>query len=68
MQVPQSLKLQIDAIMGNMRSGPFQTFLEAELQTTLRNLADAADDRLLRQLQGRARLLREFLDYIAVAR
>jgi len=68
MVVPKDLKPQIDAIMRSLSGGPLHRLLEAELQTSLLNLADAADEKVVRQLQGRARMLRELLDYIAVAR
>lgn len=39
-------------------------FFKEELQRTLLTLADSRDDVALRQLQGRAQFIREFLDTV----
>jgi hypothetical protein len=44
-----------------------QKYLEAELQTTTDQLIDAPDGQRYLRLQGRAKLLKEFLELLRVA-
>jgi arginine repressor len=44
--------------------GEVDKFFKEELQRTLLTLADSRDDVALRQLQGRAQFIREFLDTV----
>lgn len=66
MVIPPDLKPQLTPIFRAL-GGQFKRLLEHEQATTLRNLADAADETLMRQLQGRARFIRELLDQIDLA-
>ena len=45
----------------------FRGLLEQELATHKASLVSCADDRLLRQLQGRAQMLNELLELLAAA-
>lgn len=66
MVIPPEMKPQLTAVFRHL-GGQFQRLLEHELASTYRNLADASDDTLMRQMQGRARFIRELLDQIAAA-
>lgn len=48
-------------------NGSIRQVFEHELQATLSKLADAQDETVLRQLQGRARFIKELLAEIDVA-
>jgi hypothetical protein len=67
MVIPQDAKPQIIAIARGLRGGPLHRLLESELQTCLLNLADATDERVVRQMQGRARMIRELTELIAAS-
>lgn len=64
--IPPEMKPQLTAIFKHL-GGQFARLLEHELETTYRNLADASDETLMRQMQGRARFIRDLLDQIAAA-
>jgi len=66
MVIPPDLKPQLAPVFKHL-GGQFKRLLDHELQNTYRNMSDAADETLLRQMQGRARFIRELLDQIDAA-
>lgn len=66
MVIPQDMAPSLKPIFKQL-GGQFRRWLEHERMSTLQNLADAKEETLVRQLQGRARLLKELLDQIDVA-
>lgn len=66
MVIPPDMKPQLTAVFKHL-GGQFKRLLDHELQSTYQNMADAREETLLRQLQGRARFIRELLDQIDVA-
>lgn len=63
--IPDRIKRNLEA-GGRHVSPSFVELLETERTNALQQLADAAEDRVVRQLQGRVRLLKELLDTIRV--
>lgn len=61
--IPPEYQSTIPMVL-NRLGGTFERWLQGELDRTLMNLADAHDDVVLRQQQGRARCLRDLLEAI----
>lgn len=66
MVIPPDMASSLGPIFKQL-GGQFKRWIEFERMSTLQNLADAKDESLVRQLQGRARFLKELLDQIDVA-
>lgn len=61
--IPPEFESTIPMVL-NRLGGTFERWLQGELDKTLYNLSDAREDAVLRQLQGRARMLRDLLEAI----
>jgi hypothetical protein len=66
---PSPAELKALHALGNQTGWPeVREFLEGELIAVHRLLSEAKDDVTLRQMQGRAQLIREFLKLVSGAR
>ncbi len=64
--VPPEFKAPLKSIF-NRLGGTFADWLEYEHRQTLGKLADAREEFAVRQLQGRARMIKDLLDEIKAA-
>lgn len=64
--IPPEFKNTLPQIF-NRLGGSFEQWLQMELSDTLLKLADAHDDVVMRQMQGRSRFIRELIEQIHAA-
>jgi hypothetical protein len=64
--IPDHLQRNVYTTFNHL-GGTFLEWLQWERNDTLSKLADAQDERVLRQLQGRARFIKELIEQIQVS-
>lgn len=64
--IPPEFKTTLLPIL-NRLGGTFEQWLQSELHASCLKLADATDEVLMRQYQGRVRFIRDLLDQIHAA-